>query len=79
MKRQSGLIFFLCLFLVFGAFLTTALSSDEKVYKLRMQILFGPDMMWQYDPFIKHVKEASNGRLIIQPFSGGQLDRKSGG
>jgi TRAP-type mannitol/chloroaromatic compound transport system substrate-binding protein len=48
-------------------------AQDKKVYTLRMQILFGPDMMWQYDPFIKYCKEASNGRLIIQPFSGGQL------
>ena len=48
-------------------------AADKKVYKLRMQILFGPDMMWQYQPFIDYCKDASDGRLIIQPFSGSQL------
>ncbi len=50
-----------------------SMAEKKKVYKLRMQILFGPDMMWQYQPFIDYCKNASDGRLIIQPFSGGQL------
>lgn len=60
----------LCLGLMFT---TASMADDQKVYKLRMQILFGPDMMWQYQPFIDFCKDASNGRLIIQPFSGSQL------
>jgi TRAP-type mannitol/chloroaromatic compound transport system substrate-binding protein len=48
-------------------------AAQDKVYKLRMQVLFGPNMMWQYEPFIKYCKEASNGRLIIEPYAGGQL------
>ena len=57
-----------------GLIFTSALMAEEKkVYKLRMQILFGPDMMWQYKPFIDFCKDASDGRLIIQPFSGSQL------
>ena len=30
-------------------------------------------MVWQYKPFIDFCKDASDGRLIIQPFSGGQI------
>lgn len=62
-----------CVFTIGLIFVGTSMADDKKVYKLRMQILFGPDMMWQYQPFIDYCKDASNGRLIIQPFSGSQL------
>lgn len=62
-----------CVFTIGLIFVGTSMADDKKVYKLRMQILFGPDMMWQYQPFIDYCKDASDGRLIIQPFSGSQL------
>ena len=68
---RMTVLLFCCAFVLIGSF--SALATDQKVYKLRMQVLFGPDMMWQYEPFIKFCNDASNGRLIIQPFSGGQL------
>lgn len=62
-----------CLMTIGLIFASPSLAAKKKVYKLRMQILFGPDMMWQYQPFIDYCRDASDGRLIIQPFSGGQL------
>ncbi|MCG8636483.1 MAG: TRAP transporter substrate-binding protein DctP [Desulfobacterales bacterium] len=75
MKTQLKSVFLsLACFLSIALFLAApAAAGKDKVYKLRMQVLFGPDMMWQYQPFIDFCKKASNGRLIIQPFSGGQL------
>ena len=62
-----------CVFCIALIFATPSMAEKKKVYKLRMQVLFGPDMMWQYKPFIDFCKDASDGRLIIQPFSGGQI------
>lgn len=73
-KRSRFFSALLCCLFTVGLFTAGPLmAADKKVYKLRMQILFGPDMMWQYKPFIDYCKDASDGRLIIQPFSGGQL------
>ncbi|MCP4721068.1 MAG: hypothetical protein GY860_16565 [Desulfobacteraceae bacterium] len=74
MKRVR--FFFLplvCVFAMALIFATPSMAEKKKTYKLRMQVLFGPDMMWQYKPFVDFCKDASDGRLIIQPFSGGQL------
>jgi len=62
-----------CVLVIGWVYAAPAMAEKKKVYKLRMQILFGPDMMWQYQPFIDYCRDASDGRLIIQPFSGGQL------
>lgn len=67
-RFSASVVFLLVLILM-----STSAMAGKKVYRLRMQVLFGPDMMWQYEPFVKFCKEASDGRLIIQPFSGGQL------
>lgn len=73
-KRVRFLFLPVVCFLIFGwVFSVPAMAEKKKVYRLRMQVLFGPDMMWQYKPFIDFCKDASDGRLIIQPFSGGQL------
>lgn len=70
-------VMLLAVFVVFGF---TSLDIDkaqaaqsQKVYKLRMQVLFGPSQMWQYQPFIDYCRDASGGRLIIEPYAGGQL------
>ena len=70
------LVLALTVFMGIGILALNAAKSEaksEKVYKLRMQVLFGPAMMWQYQPFIDYCREASNGRLIIEPYAGGQL------
>ena len=72
-KSRLFLTSLVCMLAVVFMFASPSIAGKQKVYKLRMQILFGPDMMWQYQPFIDYCKDASNGRLIIQPFSGGQL------
>ncbi len=75
MLKKTGFLttVMVSLFAIGLLFTTASMADDKKVYKLRMQILFGPDMMWQYQPFIDYCRDASNGRLIIQPFSGSQL------
>ncbi len=78
MKRfLSSMVVLLAAFFVFSAVLVApsvdVCAAEQKVYKLRMQVLFGPSQMYQYQPFIDFCKDASGGRLIIQPFAGGQL------
>lgn len=75
MSKKSRFFFTIlaCVLVIGLVYAAPSMAEKKKVYKLRMQILFGPDMMWQYQPFIDFCKDASDGRLIIQPFSGGQL------
>jgi TRAP-type mannitol/chloroaromatic compound transport system substrate-binding protein len=75
MSKKSRFFFTIlaCVLVIGWVYAAPSMAEKKKVYKLRMQILFGPDMMWQYQPFIDYCKDASDGRLIIQPFSGGQL------
>lgn len=75
MSKKSRFFFTIlaCVLVIGLVYAAPSMAEKKKVYKLRMQILFGPDMMWQYQPFIDYCKDASDGRLIIQPFSGGQL------
>lgn len=75
MSKRSRFFFTIlaCVLVIGLVYAAPSMAEKKKVYKLRMQILFGPDMMWQYQPFIDYCKNASDGRLIIQPFSGGQL------
>ncbi|WP_024336838.1 TRAP transporter substrate-binding protein DctP [Desulfotignum balticum] len=75
MSKRSRFFFTIlaCVLVIGLVYAAPTMAEKKKVYKLRMQILFGPDMMWQYQPFIDYCKNASDGRLIIQPFSGGQL------
>ena len=71
MKRMlTGLI--VTAALIVSMFATTSLAA-EKVYNLRMQVLQGPDMLWLYQPFVDHMKKASNGRLNIQLFAADRL------
>lgn len=75
MKKTIRLFLALIACIICSTLLFTphSMAEKKKIYKLRMQVLFGPDMMWQYQPFIDYCKDASDGRLIVQPFSGGQL------
>ena len=68
MCRKIRKKLFIVLVVLFGVSFMTAGSvtaKDQKVYNLRMQILFGPSMMYQYEPFIEYVEKASNGRIKI--------------
>ncbi len=48
-------------------------AGAGNVYNLRMQVLQGPDMLWLYQPFVEHLRKASNGRLNVQLFSADEL------
>ncbi|MBN1829503.1 MAG: TRAP transporter substrate-binding protein DctP [Deltaproteobacteria bacterium] len=50
-----------------------AAAADQKVYKFRMQVLFGPSQLVQYQPFVDYVDKASGGRIKIDLYAGGQL------
>jgi len=74
---KKGVVIVLSLFLltgILGTFNgTDASAADQKVYKFRMQVLFGPSQLWQYQPFVDYVDKASGGRIKIDLYAGGQL------
>jgi hypothetical protein len=53
---KSIFVLSLSVFLLTGALAsfsgTDAWAADQKVYKFRMQVLFGPSQLWQYKPFV---------------------------
>jgi TRAP-type mannitol/chloroaromatic compound transport system substrate-binding protein len=46
---------------------------EEEVFEWRMTDLIPEGLMWQTDHFIDRVEKMSNGRLLIDGFSGGEL------
>ncbi len=75
MRQWSKACFVFALAAILGITLLSPAPGHAagKTYRLRMQVLFGPSMMPQYDPFVRYVEKASNGRIKIQMFAGGQL------
>ncbi len=48
-------------------------QAEDKVYQFKLQTLHPPSLMGYMETFAKDVEKASNGRIKIQVFSGGEL------
>lgn len=74
-KSKKSILFIALICCMFFSVFSGIVTADDskKVFKLRFQSLYGANMMYQFDPLIKFCKEASNGRLIIEPYTSGQL------
>ena len=60
-------VFCFCLFTGVAAF------AEEKTYNLKLQTLHPPSLMGYMKTFAQDVETASNGRIKVQVFSGGEL------
>ena len=71
MKKITAFVFIaaFCFCLLPGA----SALAEEQTYNLKLQTLHPPSLMGYMETFAKDVETASNGRIKVQVFAGGEL------